>query len=215
MQSPRRLSVIRQEAPSHEEISSLTKGHGLIALYALQQWEAFAPRYQTPLDHSYFYKHLQTFLAGLTNPTRHTAMKHLVTGACFVCGQPTVPTTIGDHLIARADGGPESIQNMALLCGPHNSSKGRKDLLAWWMTKAWPIAQLPRTILCLYCRIHWQHYGEAVVHEPIPEAMATFLLGRADLLPSDTHRNAVFGAAYAACAQVRWEKEPARHDLFS
>lgn len=206
----RPFSVIRPEAPMPD---TLTKAHGLVALYALQQWEAFAPRYLSdPLRPSYFYTHVEEFLNGLTNGTRKTAMAHLASQTCIACDAPVdLRRTVGDHIIPLAAGGPESVQNSLLLCRPCNSSKGTKDLLEWWLFKDYPVPAFDRTVLCLYCRIQWQQYGETILSEPIPDGMRLFLAGRAHLLPSDGHRIALYGMAYAACALVRWLGRGAHH----
>lgn len=202
-------SVIRAEAPIPDD---LTKGHGLVALYALQQWESFAPNYPEPLAHSYFYKNLESFLHGLENVSRKTALKHIDTRTCLVCDTTVdLSHSVLDHIIARALGGPEALQNSIVLCRRCNSSKGTKDLLEWWQFKGYPVESLPRNVVCLYARMHWQHYGEAVLAQAIPPFMQAFLLQRAAMLPTDQHRIALYGVAYAGCAYVRWLKEPQRN----
>src|SRR5205823_1196184 len=91
----------------------LTHGQGLVALYMLQQWESFAgKKVGEPYAAGYFYNNIHSVLHGLTNPTRKTAMGHLGTAACIACGAPVdLLRTEGDHLIARAYGGPDWIQN--------------------------------------------------------------------------------------------------------
>src|SRR5437588_12354 len=102
----------------------------------MQQWEAFAPQYARPLAAGYFYGHIPDMLNGLANPTRQTAFRHLASGVCVVCQTPCdLGHTEGDHIIPRHTGGSNSVQNTLLLCRRHNSSKGVKDLLAWWLEK--------------------------------------------------------------------------------
>ena len=210
----RSWSVIRSDLLTIEELSAtFSKGHGLVGLYGLQQWEACASNYQPPLAPGYFYNQVKTFHAGLSNPTRKTAFKHLATQQCIACGT-AVPLqgTQGDHLIASALGGPDSAQNSVILCRRCNSSKGTKDLLEWWVSKGYAAPSLARTALVLYCRVCWQHYGEQVLREPIHASMAAFLFERAALLPSDEHRLALMGATYALVSILRCVKEPPRHD---
>jgi 5-methylcytosine-specific restriction endonuclease McrA len=44
---------------------------------------------------------------------------------CLACGKGNVPLTI-DHVIPRADGGPDRLANYQPLCGPCNQAKGRQ-----------------------------------------------------------------------------------------
>lgn len=193
--------IIHAEAPLPDDF---THAHGLIALYGLQQWEAMGQGYAP----GYFYKltTIASLLHGLANTTRHTAFGHLATAACLVCDAPIDLTrTEGDHIIPRAAGGSDVLQNTLLFCRRCNSSKGTKDLLAWWQDKGYDPLALPRTVVCLYARALWQHweYPGLRVHA-CPLALRTFLTARLRPLPSDEHRIALIGAAYAASAYVAW-----------
>jgi len=201
-------SVLWTEPPIPED---LTQRHGLFALYGLQQWECLAqPRYGE-YKPGYFYNAVHGILRGLQTPSRLTALRHQQTRTCIAC-QTLVDLTRSrlDHIIPRAHGGPEHLGNAIVLCQRCNSSKGTKDLLAWWNSKQYPAATLPREVLCLYCRIYWQHYNAEWLGQPITAALRDFLLARAAGLPSQDHRIALYGAAYAGCALVRWLQEPAR-----
>jgi len=201
-------SVLWTEPPIPED---LTQRHGLFCLYALQQWECLRQPREGPYKPGYFYHSLFGVLRGLQTPSRTTALRHQLTRTCIAC-QALVDLTRTrlDHIIPAAQDGPEHLGNAIVLCRRCNSSKGARDLLAWWHAKQYPATALPREVLCLYARIHWQHYAAAWLGQPIAAALREFLLARAAGLPSQDHRIALYGSAYAACALVRWLKEPAR-----
>lgn len=180
----------------------LTHGQGLLALYMLQNWECFAPRkVGDPYAPGYFPRHVASALHGIANRTRKTALGQVGAAVCLGCGTSVDLTrTEGDHLIAKAYGGRETLQNTVVLCRPCNSSKGTKDLLEWWLFKGKPVADLPRSVLCVYTREHWDLWGVQVHREPLRAYMATFLTQRAASLPTDAHREALYRAAVVACA---------------
>jgi 5-methylcytosine-specific restriction endonuclease McrA len=207
--APKSYSVIRQDHPIPNDLS---KGQGLIALYALQQWECLKQPHLSPYKPGYFYNAIQGILRGLETPSRGTAVRHLTTSSCLVCDAPVNPLrSTFDHIIPTAAGGPDDLGNALILCRAHNSSKGTRDLLDWWLWKRYGAMALPREVLCLYARIHWQHYGPEVLDEPAPPFLMDFLCARAAALPGDAYRIALLGAAFAASGFVRWLKEPPRH----
>jgi len=187
-----------------------THGEGLLAIYMLQDWECFAPRkVGEPYAPGYFANHVQAALRGISNRTRKTALGHVGTAACLGCGVPVDLTrTVGDHLIPTAYGGRESLQNTLVLCRPCNSSKGTKDLLDWWLFKGKAVEALPRSVLCVYAREHWDLWGVQVHREPLRSYMATFLTQRAARLPTDAHRDALYKASVAACALAQGQPMP-------
>jgi 5-methylcytosine-specific restriction endonuclease McrA len=190
----------------------LTQRHGLFCLYALQQWECLPQPHEGPYKSGYFYHAIPGILRGLQTPSRTTALRHQQTRTCIAC-QALVDLARSrlDHIIPVAQGGPEHLGNALVLCRRCNSSKGTKDLLAWWSAKQYPASTLPREVLCLYVRVHWQHHEAETLGQPIAAALRAFLLARAAGLPSQEHRIALYGAAYAGCGLIRWLKEPARH----
>lgn len=173
----------------------LTVRQALAVLYHLQHWEAIHERRTEPYGPGLFYRQATQVLAGLTNTAPKTALAHLDTRRCFVCNDPT-PTI--DHLQARANGGPDIIANYALLCRRHNSSKGTKDLLHWWLGEAFAPGDLPRQVLCLYTRLLWQTLPLPTLRESADHVLQTFVQARAASL-SRTHLEALYGAAYATC----------------
>lgn len=61
-------------------------------------------------------------------------VKHLSERCCTYCGQ-TGSLTV-DHLIPRVAGGGDDGANLVLCCRACNSSKGGRDLLAWYGRRA-------------------------------------------------------------------------------
>src|SRR5688500_6599455 len=53
--------------------------------------------------------------------------------ACLCCGGPLSKHSTGDHIIPTIKGGKDSIRNWLPFCRNCNSSKGKKDLIEWWI----------------------------------------------------------------------------------
>lgn len=202
-------SILQQEG----ELPDFSFQEMICALYFLQQWEALEEsrlqrRQLDPYASGYFYRNVLSCLKGLNNPTRETALKHLSEGRCvsFGCDRKVdLSSSQLDHIIPRAVGGSESLTNALVLCRPHNSSKGTKDFLVWWMGKGFPAPELSRRILALYCRATWQFYT-GTQWPTFPDPLHTqFLQQRCAILPSHDHRLALYGATYAALGFWRWE----------
>lgn len=170
----------------------LTRRQALIGLYALQAWERigktkfggdYAPRW--------FANQREGFLRGLANEDRKGTIMMIRKGACIVCDESLPFRSSGDHLIALAVGGRQSVMNFLPLCPPCNSSKGKRDLADWWVKKGFPIERLVPRPLCLYCRANWQLQSSAWLEEPAPAYLLTLLTQIAARLPSDQHREAL------------------------
>lgn len=189
----------------------LSLRHGLFCLYALQQWQCLTQP-TPPYKPGYFYNNLHGILTGLGTTSRATTLKHIDARACALCAMPVDLTkTVLDHLMPQSKGGPDHLDNTLLLCKACNSSKGAKDLLAWWMFRGLDPATIDRRILCLYARVYWQYTPQAALRLPAEASLAVFLLAlEAATLPGDAHRIALHGAAYAACALSSWLALPAR-----
>lgn len=179
----------------------LTLREGLAVLYHLQQWEAAHLQRVEPYGPAFFYNRVESVYKGLANTAPKTALHHLDTRQCFVCGSPAV--TI-DHLMARHVGGPDTVTNYGLLCRNHNSSKGTKDLLSWWEDAGFAPCLLPRQVVCLYTRIQWQTLPRLQRLCPAPSALGRFVQARMGSLPSRLHSEACYGAAYATCCVEEW-----------
>lgn len=176
---------------------------GLYALYALQHYESFGAEYAPNV----FYNQLFGILAGVRNSSRKTLLKALASPACTVCQVPVdLAGSVLDHVIPLSRGGADSLENTMPLCKQHNSSKGAKDLLEWWLSKGWEAQALPRNMLAVYCRLMWAHLGDrGLLHSAAPPYLRAFLTEWSAGLETDAHRLALYGATYAAMAFVAWE----------
>jgi hypothetical protein len=184
-----------------------TFGQGLAALYFLQHWESMHPERlpDGPYAPSYFTKRYPEIVAGLANDTLKTVLHHIGHARCACCATSIDVSKVdrADHIIANHWGGKNVHWNLLLLCRSCNSSKGTRDLLEWWMYKSYPVMQMPRAVLCLYTRAHWQHFGVQVHLEPLPAWMEAFLVARAAALPSEAHRQALYHGARLVTHQAQ------------
>lgn len=177
----------------------------LYSLYALQHYESMGKQYGCVV----FYTQIFSVLSGLENTSRKTLLHHLQSPACIVCDTPIdIAGKKLDHIVPLSQGGPDTMENTMVLCRQHNSSKGSKDLLEWWLWREWEACDLPRNILCLYARIMWQHLDGLFDHPyDLPEEIREFVTARAGGLPSAEHRLALYGSTYAAMAFRHWEHQ--------
>ena len=206
-QNPRH-SVVRRDDHAPEDF---TRRHSLFCLYALQQWECLPVTATGPYKSGYFYNHYKAFVNGLETTSRTIALRLLSDGKCLACGATYDPLrSKHDHLIPRALGGPDDLGNAWPLCRSCNSSKGTRDGVEWWVIKGYDTFSLPRQALCVYCRANWQYLAPELLDAPAPARVAQFLVGRATALPSDDHREALYGSCHLAGAFYRWAKEPQR-----
>lgn len=124
---------------------------------------------------------------------------------CFVTGcENPITGSNRDHLIPKRFGGKENLENTSNLCTSHNSSKGSKDLIEWWVWKEWNAMDLPRSILCLYTRLMWEAVDH--IHDDLPDYIRLFITQRAASFPSDEHRVALYGSTAAAMSFLGWER---------
>lgn len=191
----RLVEMKRQESfivnPAPLSSPPISRRQALLGLYALQAWERigktkfggdYAPRW--------FANQRGGFLRGLANEDRKGTILMIRRGRCLVCDDAIPEDSTGDHLIALAVGGRQSVMNYLPLCPPHNSSKGKRDLAEWWVKKGFPIDRLVPHPLCLYCRANWQLQPEGWLGEAAPPYLLTLMTQIATRLPSDEHRSA-------------------------
>ena len=78
-------------------------------------------------------------------------LKMVLPQACSYCGGADHLSV--DHLIPTSRGGPNTGENLVWACRSCNSSKGRKDALAWWFAKrpGFP----PILLLRRYLKLVW------------------------------------------------------------
>lgn len=195
------------EGWSEECPFNLTWPEALITLYSLQQYEVQCEKKDIKYAQNTFYNNIPPVLSGIRNSaSRTTVMGMLQDGVCIVCGEP-IGSLKGkklDHLIPKHFGGQDNLENTLSLCRSHNSSKGTKDLIEWWVWKEWEVMDLPRNILCLYTRLMWDAVDG--IHDDLPDYIRLFITQRAAALPSKEHRVALYGSTYAAMGFLGWER---------
>lgn len=86
-------------------------------------------------------------------------------GVCTYCNREAKTTF--DHIIPRANGGPDEISNMVPACQSCNSSKSDTNLLEWHQKHDMPI---DRVVLGKYLKHRWQDFeSEGLLDETMPE----------------------------------------------
>lgn len=178
----------------------------LLAMYGLQQFEV-ASQGGTKYPPSLFYNQVCPVISGIRNSaSRKTVLGMAEDGVCIVCGEPVgrLKNRKLDHLIPVSRGGKDNLENTLWLCPSHNSSKGKKDLIEWWVWKGWKAADLPRTVLVLYTRLMWGIVDG--IHDDLPDYIRMFITERASALPSGDHIVALYGSTVVAMAFLSWER---------
>ena len=75
------------------------------------------------------------------------------------------------------------------LCKSCNSSKGTRDLLAWWIARGKTPVELDPDVLVSYCRVTWLVANRCRKQNlNSPPALAATVRALYDGLPSDEHR---------------------------
>ena len=97
----------------------------------------------------------------LYGENRRVTIRLIRSWTCFACGEKLPADSTGDHIVARAAGGSDALENFLPLCQPCNSSKGKKDLLVWWHWKGWTLKRMPADVICAYARVLWTHLHDA------------------------------------------------------
>lgn len=170
---------------------AMTLREALLTLYALQQWACLPNgRDGSPYGPSWFIHQAQGFVNGINVESRRVQLQLIDARRCFVCKQLIdITNSDGDHLIPIVHGGRNSLTNYVPICKGHNSSKGKKDLLEWWLFKGWPPQNLDRAVVCIYARLHWQLLVPEQLDVPAPPATQQFVAQLTATLPSPHHRN--------------------------
>jgi hypothetical protein len=104
--------------------------------------------------------------------------KMLNLARCSYCGDENAKTA--DHLLPRIEGGSDVSSNLVVACRSCNSSKGRKDVFAWFREKGqFP----PIRVMQRYMKLAWEYHisnGEIEKTWEVVNAVSPF---RLDLLP--------------------------------
>ena len=136
-------------------VPAATVLQGLLALYVLQDVARLAEQGARPSP-DWIARH--GLVPGITNSNRKGVMRLIRRPDCLSCENKLSDGSTGDHIIAVAAGGPAGVENYIPLCGRCNSSKGTRDLLAWWRLRGRPVSLLPPDALCAYARLSFAHH---------------------------------------------------------
>lgn len=131
---------------------------------------------------------------------RRVSLRLAALGECLGCQTPMAPGSTGDHLVPKAEGGPDGAQNYLPLCRSCNSSKGKRDLLEWWVAAGKAPVTLTPDALCAYTRLRFKQCEAAgTLDDPARPALVAVVEGLAQDLPP-RHREAVFHLGTVALA---------------
>lgn len=84
---------------------------------------------------------------------------------CIYCGATENLTF--DHLIPQSEGGPDIISNQVPACQSCNSSKGARDVIAWYQERD---TSIPRIVWGKYLKLVYDSYEqEGMLDDPLPE----------------------------------------------
>jgi hypothetical protein len=108
---------------------------------------------------------------------RGMAIQQARRDTCNFCDRKPSKNSIGDHVVPRSKGGIEGMPNYLAMCRPCNSSKGDRDLIEWrFMFKGQSLLSIPLDVLCIYARLHYQHYcARGELDSPAPEGVVLAL----------------------------------------
>ena len=165
---------------------------GLLALYLLTDWRRMAEQGNGFGRPGWFRR--QGLVPGIVRENRGVSFRLIRREDCLACGKSLSPTSSGDHVVSRDAGGPDGAQNYMPLCGNCNSSKGKLDLLHWWIVKRdHSVLELPVEVLTAYARLTFEQYVRTGKDgKPIEPALEHAVSELLDGLPTPTHRHAMW-----------------------
>jgi len=118
-----------------------------------------------------------TMSLGSLYPDERT--KLLSQGRCSYCGSQEHPTL--DHLFARAIGGSNLPENLVFACRSCNSSKGKRDVLAWSASRG---TFLPLSVIRRYLKLSILHaHAHDLIDMSVGSASGIELPFAMDLIP--------------------------------
>lgn len=145
--------------PSDRIPLNITTREALVAIYAIQTWlHARTPEGRT-YSAGFFLSRTDYWEPALRKENRRVSLR-LARQPCIVCGEALSENSTGDHIIPLSKGGPPGATNYLPLCKSHNSSKGARDLFAWWQGRGGEVRELSPDVLCSYSRLLYQWSAE-------------------------------------------------------
>ena len=115
----------------------------------------------------------------LFSDNRRVIIRLIRSWTCCCCGERLPENSTGDHILARANGGTDSLSNFLPLCPPCNSSKGSKDLLVWWRSAGRKLNSLSVDVICAYARIRFKFLHDAKLLDEPADPLAVALVDEA------------------------------------
>lgn len=185
----------------------MTLRKSLLYLYALQQWSCLPlSKEGNPYSARWFINQRMGFFNGISRESRRSALRLIASSSCFSCGgKVNIAASAGDHLIPVVKGGKNSLSNYLPMCRSCNASKGKRDLLEWWVTKDRSPKELKPEVLCIYSRLHWQLLSDNDLNNNAPAYIEKFINLSIDNLPSEEHRLVLRAAIEGIGNDVRLE----------
>lgn len=173
----------------------------LVGLAVLQAWLRLPPIDGAPYGPGWFYGRNCAPLTTLTNANRKVTLRLARLVTCFACSADLPAGSTGDHVIPTARGGSDGAENYVPICKRCNSSKGVKDLLAWWNLQGFPLSAMPFDVLVVYLRVQWRHLDtRGELDQPAPTHYHDAITDWRALLPSPGHDHAFLNATARGAA---------------
>lgn len=156
----------------------MTNRQALAQLHAIESWlRVPLARDGRPYGPGFFAR--RDWVGTLKGTNRRVSFRLAQYGQCLRCHGPLAGSSTGDHMIAKACGGPHDATNYLPLCRACNASKGTRDFLEWWSfidhgerTAAELPAAVRSDVLCSYARLMYAWLGERQrLDEPAPPAL--------------------------------------------
>lgn len=163
----------------------------LLQISAYQSWLIIEKTSPGKYSAGFFRNKQPSFLKTIQNHGRQSIMRLISLGHCYVpdCSDPLPPTSELDHLIPISKGGQNIIENVFPLCPRHNSSKGKKDLIEWWLVNNFDIARFEHDALMHYSRLKYQQcLSDESLNGAAPNYLIAFVEALSQFLPSQSHR---------------------------
>lgn len=154
-----------------ENLNPISNRRLLLQLAAIQAW-------RRPGGTTFQSKNWYQPLFG---ENRRVIIRLIRTWTCFACGSKLPADSTGDHLVAKAEGGSDALDNFAPLCQPCNSSKGKKDLLVWWFSSGRKLQSLSVDVICAYARVRFKFLHDAKRLDEPANPLAVALVNEAIL----------------------------------
>lgn len=154
----------------------------LIRLAAGQQYLRLPlGKYGTPYSVNYIPKHKADYIKTIQNENHRVTQRLARLAKCIICetGEISEDCT-GDHTIECITGSTNAETNNLPLCARCISSKEKKDLFEWLVTRNYPFKKINLDLIVAYVRFRYQHATDEELNGDAP----AFLIEALDQLRS-------------------------------